>query len=164
MDKVRVVNASPLIALAKVGRLDLLTSRGQQLIIPEPVAHEVLAGPEGDPARLALESGFGTPFHPVGLDADVLAWSLGAGESSVLALARSLDAMAILDDRNARVAARALQVRFTGTLGIIIQGAREGHLGSAAELIRELRAAGLRLQDRAVAEALSRALGETWEP
>lgn len=140
----------------------MLTSRGQQLIIPEEVAHEVLAGPEGDPARLALESGFGTPFHPVGLDADVLAWSLGAGESSVLALARSLDAMAILDDRNARVAARALRVRLTGTLGIIIQGARD--VGSAAELIRELRAAGLRLQDRAIAEALSRALGETWEP
>lgn len=159
-----MVNASPLIALAKVGRLDLLTSRGQRLIIPEPVANEVLAGPQADPARVALESGFGTPFHPVGLDADVLAWSLGAGESSVLALARSLDAIAILDDRNARVAARALHVRLTGTLGIIIQGAREGDVGSAAELIRELRAAGLRLQDRAVAEALSRALGETWEP
>ena len=51
MARVRFVNASPLITLAKVGRLDLLSGPGVQLVIPEAVAEEVLAGPEGDPAE-----------------------------------------------------------------------------------------------------------------
>ncbi len=164
MGEVRVVNASPLITLAKVGRLDLLTLRGQQLVVPTQVADEVLAGPEGDPARLALEGGFGAPFHSVTIDSDVLGWSLGAGESAVLSAAKSMGAIAILDDHEARSAARSLGLRLTGTLGIVIQSAQEGHIASAVQLIRELRAAGLRLDDRAVADAVSRFLRETWEP
>jgi len=42
--EVRVVNASPLITLAKVGRLDLLTRGGRQLVVPTQVTDEVLAG------------------------------------------------------------------------------------------------------------------------
>lgn len=148
MADIRVVNASPLIALAKVGRLDLLLNEGRRLIVPEAVAQEIFAGPPNDPARRALENGFGLPFQSNKVDVDVLAWSLGAGESSVLTVARSLEALAILDDRDARVAARTLGIRLTGTLGIVIQGAREGRVASAVGLIRELREAGLRLQDR----------------
>ena len=49
-------------------------------------------------------------------------------------------------------------------LGIVIQGAREGHVASATRLIRELRLAGLHLDDRAIAGALSLYLDEIWEP
>ena len=52
-----VVNASPLITLAKVGRLDLLVGPGHTLVIPEAVHGEVLQGPDDDPARRALETG-----------------------------------------------------------------------------------------------------------
>ncbi len=38
MDEARVVNASPLITLAKVGRLDLLEVAGVGLVVPEAVA------------------------------------------------------------------------------------------------------------------------------
>ena len=107
MGEVRVVNASPLITLAKVGRLDLLTRGGRQLVVPTQVTDEVLAGPERDPARLALEGGFGAPFHSTAIDPEVLGWSLGAGESAVLSAARSLGAIAILDDQDARTAARS---------------------------------------------------------
>lgn len=164
MGDIRVVNASPLITLAKVGRLDLLSSRGQQLVIPSQVADEVLAGPDQDPARLALEGGFGAPFHSIAIDPDVLGWSLGTGESAVLSAARSMRALAILDDHDARIAAGSLGIRLTGTLGIVVQGAREGHVASAGRLVRELRAAGLHLDDRAVAGALARYLDEVWEP
>jgi predicted nucleic acid-binding protein len=55
----RVVNASPLIALAKVGQLGLLEERECVLVIPAPVAHEVLRWPAEDPARKALAGGLG---------------------------------------------------------------------------------------------------------
>lgn len=49
----RVVNASPLIALAKIGQLGLLAEPEWVLIIAAPVAHEVLRWPAEDPARKA---------------------------------------------------------------------------------------------------------------
>jgi hypothetical protein len=158
------VNASPLITLAKVRRLDLLTGPDHRLLVPQAVADEILAGPVEDPARQALAGGFGAPFEVTAADAEILGWSLGAGESAVLALARAKGGLAILDDRSARVAAQTLGIRLTGTLGLVIQGAREGRVDSAAELLRELKAAGLRLDDKAIAVALARSLGERWEP
>lgn len=47
-DSVRIPDASPLIVLAKVGRVDLL---GPVVVVPRAVADEVLARPEEDPAR-----------------------------------------------------------------------------------------------------------------
>jgi predicted nucleic acid-binding protein len=44
-----VVNASPLILLAKVGRLDLLPTLANQLVVPASVMAEVQAGPAADP-------------------------------------------------------------------------------------------------------------------
>ncbi len=162
--EVWVLNASPLIALAKVGHVDLLAAPGRSVVVPEAVAAEILRGHADDPARRALEAGLGLEVRRAALDPEVMEWSLGAGESAVLSLCRTLSALAILDDREARVAARTLGVRFSGTLGIVVQAARAGRIGSAAPVIRALRAAGLRLSDEAVAEALRQHLSESWEP
>jgi hypothetical protein len=164
VDEVRVVNASPLITLGKVGRLDLLEAPGLRLVVPEPVAQEVNRGAANDPARLALEGGFGAPFVKPPLDPAVLSWSLGSGESAVLAFARANGGVAVLDDHEARVAARVLGVRVTGTLGIVVSAARAKRIDTAADLIKALRSAGLRVDDGVVADALSRYLGETWDP
>ncbi len=60
-----VVNASPIIALAKVDRLDLLLSSARTLVIPDAVVQEIRAGPAGDPARTAVTGGFGGIPTPV---------------------------------------------------------------------------------------------------
>ncbi len=162
MDRIRVVNASPLITLAKVGRLDLLSARDVRMVIPNAVAEEVLAGPQEDPARIALSKGFGAPYPPAPVDLDVLGWSLGSGETAVLSLARSCQAVAVLDDKEARAAAAVLGIRLSGTLGIVVQAAREGRVHSAAALLRDLREVGLRLDDSTIAKALASGLGESW--
>ena len=46
-----VVNASPLILLAKIGRLALLSHLYAEIVIPKEVAAEIRTGPVGDPAR-----------------------------------------------------------------------------------------------------------------
>jgi predicted nucleic acid-binding protein len=54
---------------------------------------------------------------------------LGAGEREVLAFGIQLpDALLLLDERLARVHARALQLNFTGTLGILLRAKDEGHI------------------------------------
>jgi predicted nucleic acid-binding protein len=43
-----VVNASPLIALGRIGRLDLLAALADEVVIPEDVVSEVERGPSVD--------------------------------------------------------------------------------------------------------------------
>jgi hypothetical protein len=59
-----VVNASPVITLAKAGYLHLFDQLSQEILIPRPVIEEILAGPPSDPARKAAESGWGHPVSP----------------------------------------------------------------------------------------------------
>ena len=46
-----VVNASPIITLAKAGHLELLEEPGIDVLVPDAVSTEVLAGSISDPAR-----------------------------------------------------------------------------------------------------------------
>jgi predicted nucleic acid-binding protein len=106
LSEVWVVNASPIISLAKAGFLDLLDKLAPKLIVPEAVASEVLAGPEMDPARKTLETGWGNRASPRVIPERVLEWGLGAGESAVLAL--SLEASGgRLSSRGAVTASRS---------------------------------------------------------
>ena len=59
MNEVWVVNASPVIVLAKVGHLQLLKVLPDELLLPVPVAMEIQSGPGSDAARQALEGGWG---------------------------------------------------------------------------------------------------------
>jgi predicted nucleic acid-binding protein len=157
-----VVDTSPLVVLSKVGRLDLLRDFAKALVVPSAVADEILAGPGKDPARIALESGrFGEPIH-VDVLPMVMEWGLGAGETAVLSLAVTSGAVAVIDDREARRAAHALGVPVVGTLGIVLQAARDGRVESPAMLVQALRDVGLHLDERAVAYAFQAILGEPW--
>lgn len=164
MNEVWVVNASPLIALARVGRLSLLSAQAKRILVPEAVASEVCAGPTADPARAALEGGFGERVRAGVVPEDIVAWSLGAGESAVLAVARAQSpALAIIDDAAARACARAIGVPVMGTLGVVLRAKRLGIVSSAADIVRGLRRAGLYIADSTIASALA-TVGETWEP
>ena len=63
-----VVNASPVIALAKADQLHLLHDLCKEVLVPEAVVAEILAGPPSDPARQALECGWGLPVAPRSID------------------------------------------------------------------------------------------------
>lgn len=162
MSDVWVLNASPIITLAKVGQLPLLERLTSQVLVPDAVVAEILAGPATDPARDALAGGWGTRMSPTNIPPILLAWGLGAGETAVLAVA--LDqrpCTAALDDANARMCARSLGVPLIGTLGIVVRAKEHGLISSAADVVRALRASGLHLDDPTIRAALLRA-GEEW--
>ncbi|MDM8007421.1 MAG: hypothetical protein QUV05_14880 [Phycisphaerae bacterium] len=54
MSETWVVNASPVIALARIGQLRFLEELASLLLLPEAVAAEILAGPDDDSARIAV--------------------------------------------------------------------------------------------------------------
>lgn len=162
--EVWVINASPVITMAKAGYLWLFERLAPTILIPEAVVVEILAAPASDPARKAIEDGWGHRIPPVRVPNSILEWGLGSGESAVLATALEIrDSVAVLDDAAARKCARALSVPLMGTLGAVLRARRLGLIPAAAQVVKALRAAGLRLDDDTIRVSLWRAVGERWD-
>jgi predicted nucleic acid-binding protein len=157
------LNASPLIVLCQARLEYLFLQLPAECIIPQAVADEIKAGPEGDRARRFLESRQLPVIGPTAAPHSILAWDLGAGETAVLACALADPSLtAILDDAAARRCARSFSISVKGTLGIVLLARQRGLVDSASEVLHSLRASGFRLDDRTVAEALRRTVGESW--
>ncbi len=158
MDRVLVVNASPLIFLARIDRLDLLVSLAKLLVVPEAVIREIQAGSDRDGTAVqlkALPSILQVEDRP--LPERIRLWDLGAGESQVLAhgLERP-GSEVVLDDLAARRCARSLDLRMIGTLGVVILCRRRGVIGAARPVIEALVDAGLRLKPALMDGALAK--------
>lgn len=163
MAEIWVVNASPVISLAKVGHLDLLTQLPDEILVPTEVASEVLAGPPSDPARKAFDEGWGRVASVERIPAPILEWSLGSGESAVLSLV--LDnpgATAILDDAVGRRCARTLGIPVIGTLAVVLRAKKQGLIPSAAHVVESLMSSGLYVDHRTAQTILKRLVDEEW--
>jgi len=157
-----IVNASPLILLAGVGGIDWVGRLSPTpIIIPRAVISEIEAGPGGaglvrslgDNLRFEIRSNI--PVPPM-----VEAWSLGAGESQVLAMSEKEEkAIALLDDNMARQCALSLNIKVIGTLGIVLAAKRRGWIPSARPVIEDLVARKMYLSGDLIAAAL-REVGE----
>jgi predicted nucleic acid-binding protein len=147
-----VVNASPLIALEKIGCLYLLASLAREVVIPQAVLTEVGTGPKPLlPEQLGTHRRVSVPV----IHAVVAAWDLGPGESEVVSWAASQpNSHAVLDDRAARNCAAALGVPTMGTIGVLLAAKRAGLIPAVASHIEGLRRAGLYLSDKLVQAAL----------
>jgi predicted nucleic acid-binding protein len=144
-------NASPLIALGKLNRLDLLAGLFGKVRIPRGVYDEVVTrglirgAPDAHTVRLFWQRQQ-WPIVDVPqavLSAYVPPVILDVGETEVLALAQSLaNPLVLLDDEIARAEARRLKLRVCGTLGIVVRAHRGGliSLDQAVLLIREIAA------------------------
>ena len=162
MDERWVLDASPLISLCDAGHGDWFGLLAAEVAIPAAVAREVAAGPDDVAGRMVAAGQF-TIVPDVEIPAAVLSWDLGAGESAVLAWAlRQPGWTAILDDGHARRCARTLGIAARGTLGAVVLARRHGLCASAAAVVRDLRASGLRLDEELVRLTLWEALGEHW--
>lgn len=156
MGRTFVVNASPLILLARIGRLDLLSSLADEIAIPQSVMDEVAAGAEhDDAARRVRDFAEATVVHDIDVPARIRSWDLGRGESQVLAQALGPPREAVLDDRAARRCARVMGIAYTGTLGIVLACRRANVVPAARPLIDALVAQGIHLAPGLIAESLA---------
>ena len=131
-----VSDASPLIILSKLGRLSLLTSLHDRVLVPQAVYKEaVVAGlREGYADAIAVD-------HLVRLgritvqDVDPptqdqeWASTIDQGEAEVLVLARHVGAdFALIHNAHAHRAARTLDIPLRGTVGILLEATAKKHL------------------------------------
>jgi predicted nucleic acid-binding protein len=132
-----VGNSGPIMALAKLGLLDLLHHLYGQVYIPSAVYTEVaIRGSErGYPdvytIRTAVQHGFlvAVNIEDNELPNEISSLPLDAGEKQSLHLAiRDRADLILLDDLKAREEARSRGLTVKGTLGIVIQAYRAGRL------------------------------------
>ena len=138
-------NASPLIILGRAGQLDLLRAVYGTVVVLDAVAAEVLGGPAGDAAAIALQTeGWFLRARVPEVPAAVAAWDLGPGESEVLAWGLAHPGSeVILDDRLGRRCGRTLGIPVRGTVGIVVLAKQQGVIPVAGSVLDALRGAGL---------------------
>jgi predicted nucleic acid-binding protein len=140
-----VVNTSPLIALDRIGRVDLLRSLYGTVIRPQSVLDELLAGREHHPWSSQLQGANWILTEPDPPEM-VLRRELGAGETAVIALALRFGAdLVVLDDLQARLVASGLGLKLTGTVGILLAAHRNGTLPDIKAVFRQLAEVGFHL-------------------
>lgn len=160
MSEAWVVNASPLILFARIGRLDLIERLALSILIPSAVVEEVRDGEKQDhTAKMALEWAVRYEVPNIGVPASVEHWDLGSGESQVIAHGLVESRWVVLDDLAARRCARAHSVPVIGSLGVVLRAKERGLLGQARSVVRTLIEAGMFLDDQLVDSAL-KSVGE----
>ncbi|MFM8291991.1 MAG: DUF3368 domain-containing protein [Planctomycetia bacterium] len=142
-----MVNASPLIFLARGGHLELLQSFGGEVLVPGIVAEEIRRrGPTDLTARALQSHDWLVEVPALPPPPAVLSWALGPGESAVIAEAlRRRDARVVIDDLAGRKCAAAFGLRVAGTLGIVLRARRLGLIPAARPVLEDLVAGAMYL-------------------
>jgi predicted nucleic acid-binding protein len=145
-----VCDASTLIALARIGQLDILVKIEAQVVIPMAVYEEVVVKGAGKPGSDEIRQASWIETREVS-DRDVVAQFrtvLGAGESEVIALAKESDAdLIILDDEDARDAALSEGLNVVGLLAFLVLAKEEGIIDQVRPLLDALRRQGFFISD-----------------
>ena len=146
-----VSNASPLIALIRIGQLDLLRQLYGTIVLPEAVWHEVVVEGADQPGAEAVSSASWIMRRIVTNRPLVhgLQQELDAGEAEAIALAVEIDdAWLLMDERLGRDTARHFGIRYTGVVGVLIEAKHKGLVQALQPLLDALRnLAGFRVSE-----------------
>jgi uncharacterized protein len=151
-----VCNTTPLQYLHQIGCLHLLSDLYQTLIVPQAVVDELR---QGELRGVDVPSLGALPWVKVqrvsSVDLGQVPAGLDAGEREVLALALGkADPLLILDDAAARNQARALGIRFTGTVGVLMKAQETGLIPAIRPWLDRLDQAGFYLRPEVRARVL----------
>lgn len=128
------------------------------------MVQEIRARGSHDPTVRILNETAWLEVAPVPVIPDeILAWDLGRGESSVLALAWSKPgSIAMIDDLSGRRCAQTLRIPLLGTVGLVLLAKKQnGVIPSARATLAVLREQGMYLSDSVLNSALV-LVGEVW--
>ena len=146
-------NASPLIALAQIGRLDLLPRLFDELLAPPAVVREV-SSTVVRPDWL-IERALAREVPP-----SIAHANLDAGERDAIALAIEQGTVSVmLDDRRARRLAESLGIPVIGTVGVLALAKDQGMLPAIRPEIEAL----LRVRFFLAPDVVARVLKEAGE-
>lgn len=156
-----VSNSSPIIHLAKIGKLDLLRDLSEDLFIPPAVYEECIVEGKGRPEVEIIKKA--TRWMKIRKPQDgnlvkLLRYEIDDGEAEAIVLALEINAeLLLIDDAEAREKARIYDIPVTGTLGILLQAKHEGKISSLGDLLTKLAQTGFWMNERLKAWLLKEA-------
>ena len=146
MHKIVISDASCFIILHKIGEMDLLKKvYGSVSTTPEVAAEfgEVL------PEWVVIEQVKDRKY------VEFLQTIIDEGESSAIALAKEMESpLLIIDDLKARKLASKLNLKYTGTIGVINKAKQNGDIERIKPIIDKLIATNFRIADKILDELL----------
>lgn len=137
-----VSNSSPLINLARIGRLDLLAQLYGELVVPQAVWHEVVVQGTGQAGAQEIETATWVRVQPITNRELVraLRQELDAGEAEAIALALAIDAeFLLMDEHLGRETASYMGIRCVGLVGVLIEAKKKGVIDQIRPLLDMLR-------------------------
>jgi len=160
-----VSDTTALNALAGQGRLDLLGACFAQVLLPDAVYAERLAGDPTVPERVQ-----DAPFLQVASVTDTallaeLELLLDRGEAEALTLAKARSLPLLVDEKKGRAVARMLGVPVLGLVGLLLLAVERKRLPApeAEQILNGARQRGFRVADRLVDSFQSRLRGVSGE-
>ncbi|MDY0095992.1 MAG: DUF3368 domain-containing protein [Candidatus Vecturithrix sp.] len=146
-----ISNSSPIIHLAKIGRLNLLQEFYETLTIPKAVYEECLTEGKDRQEVAAIRNADWLKVEPV-MNIPLVRLLLseldkGESEAIVLALEKQADLL-LLDDADARDRAKLYHIPITGTLGVLLRAKHEGKIESFGDAFEQIRATGFWVHER----------------
>ena len=156
-----VSNTGPLIALAKIRRLDLLSSIYSEVIVPRAVMRELTKGSDWlQIPPLETRPSFRVADWRIPPD-PLLTAQLDEGEAAVIRIAMEIgDAEVLIDEKKARrIAAAVYQLKVLGTGGLLLRAKEKKLVVAIKPLLQEIRTNGYYISDR-LQNGILRAAGE----
>lgn len=146
-----ISDSSPLIALAKIGRFELLKDLFKEIHISKAVHREVAVHGKEKPGEKEVTQGIKKGWIKVLVvrEREPYVLLLGEGEGETLALAKEREAkVVIMDDRKGYILAKALGITVIGTLGVILLAYKSGMIASMKSELDNLRENGFWFTNR----------------
>lgn len=137
MQKTIISDTSCLILLEKIGELNLLQKLFGEVIITSIIAAEFgNALPEWIKIVDAADKKYQNSLHEI----------VDKGEASAIALAmESPNCLLILDDQKARKLAAGLGLKYTGTIGILVDAKESGYIPLLKPVLEKIQQTNFRL-------------------
>jgi len=144
-EAVIIADSGPLIALARIGQLDLLSQLSSKVIIPPEIWNEVtIRGSTLPGAREVRSISWIKTRAPNPLLVNPLNILVDLGEAEAIALGQEIsDCILLLDDSQARKVAKRLNLRIVGTIGLLLRAKRMGLIGEIRPCIERLQSSGI---------------------
>jgi predicted nucleic acid-binding protein len=147
MPSIVISDTSCLIIFEKIGQLDLLQKVYDNIVTTQDVAEEYL---DILPAWIKIEIVKDKKYQ------EFLETQIDRGEASAIALAKELNnPLLLLDDLKARKLAGKLNLKFTGTLGVINRAKELGIIYEVKPLLDRLLLTDFRISENVINELLT---------
>lgn len=137
-----VSDASPIINLSIIGKLDFLKGLYEKVIIPQAVFDELTVKGAGQPGDQEVRNANWIEVISC-QDTELvkrLHLKIDLGEAEAIALVLQLEAgLLLIDEKIGRSRAKAFQIKTIGLLGILIECKHRGWVASVTNLMDRLR-------------------------